>query len=117
MFGRRRREPAPEGFQRFVRDRVIVHTIDRQSLRGFVLHDDRDTLVLEHAERLTVAAGNVGLEPRATPAGTVSIPHRNVSVVQIIGNVPDEIAELSAPATSAIPDRVVPLVSEIGAAS
>jgi hypothetical protein len=111
---REQQSEEPGGLGRFVRDRVIVHTRDAQSLRGFVAADYDDLVVLEHAERLTSAPGDTGLEARATPVGTIGVLHANVSVVQILGPVPDEIA----PATPTAPvnlDRVVPLVN--GAAS
>lgn len=110
MFGRRRR--APRGFERYVRQRVIVHTRDRQSFRGFVLHDDDATIVLDHAEKLSSVAGEVGLEARALAVGEIAIAHSNVSVVQRVADVPDEPLEQPAAPTVGI-DRVVPLVSEV----
>lgn len=114
VFGRRREREATRGFRQFVRERVIVHTIDRQSFRGFVARDGDDVIVLEHADRLTSVPGDVSLEARATPVGSVAILHRNVSVVQPLGALADEALDLALPVNvGGVADRVVPLVSEV----
>lgn len=92
---------------------MIVHTRDGHSFRGFVAEDYDDLVVLEHAERLTSAPGTASLEARVTPVGTVGILHANVSAVQILGPVADEVAPIAEAPVNL--DRVVPLVN--GAAS
>lgn len=99
------------GIERYVRRRVIVHTKDGHSFRGFVERGDRAGIELAHAERLTAVPGTNG-EVRAEPLTDAPpwIPDSNVSLVQVLASPVD--APAVAPAAAPRADRVIELVPE-----
>lgn len=63
------------GVSRLVRRRVVIHTVDEESLRGRLVSATIDGFTLEAAELL--AGGDV-----AIIQGRVFVPRRNVSWIQ-----------------------------------
>jgi hypothetical protein len=72
-------DPTPlDLFADLVRRRVIVHTRDGQSIRGVLVGEYRDCLVLEAAEFLREAPGPEDI------AGRAVVERNNVSWLQVL---------------------------------